>query len=137
MLLNKQIMQARHFRYPVFLSAIGTFVSMTFSHAAVRLGFADVSPQSAALVKGAKWFRVALPIGVAKAITLATGNAVYLHLGVGFIQMLKAFTPAIVLVVMCVFGVRRPTRSAIAFVFVIVAGTAMEVNGELRPSIVG
>uniref|UniRef100_A0A7S2PZD4 Sugar phosphate transporter domain-containing protein n=1 Tax=Zooxanthella nutricula TaxID=1333877 RepID=A0A7S2PZD4_9DINO len=38
---------------------------------------------------------------------------------------------------MCAFGVRRPTRSAIAFVFVIVAGTAMEVRGELKLSIIG
>jgi hypothetical protein len=33
-----------------------------------------------------------LPIGAALATTLAAGNAVYMYLPVGFIQMLKAFT---------------------------------------------
>ena len=39
------------------------------------------------------YFRNLLPIGAAMAITLATGNAVYLFLPVSLIQMLKAFTP--------------------------------------------
>ena len=36
-------------------------------------------------------------MGLAHASTLAFGNAVYLYLNVGFIQMLKSFTPVIIM----------------------------------------
>uniref|UniRef100_A0A7S2J917 Sugar phosphate transporter domain-containing protein n=1 Tax=Zooxanthella nutricula TaxID=1333877 RepID=A0A7S2J917_9DINO len=136
-LLNKHIMDTHRFRYPLALSSVGILASMLVSHAAVWSGLAHVSAASAAAVKGARGLRVALPISVAKAASLATGNAVYLYLGLGFIQMLKALTPCIVLAVMTALGVRRPTRAAIWFVFVIVAGTMLEVKGEMQASAFG
>merc|ERR1719401_3030400 len=130
-------MDTHHFRYPLILSSLGVVASLLFSCAAVWSGFAEVSAESAAVVKGARWYCVALPIGLARAATFAAGNAVYLYLGLGFIQMLKAFTPSIILVVMCALGVRRPTRAAVWFVFVIVTGTMLEVKGEMDASAVG
>lgn len=49
-----------------------------------------------------------MPVGVCGALTLAFGNAVYLHLSVSFIQMLKAFTPVVVLAIGIVFGIEKP-----------------------------
>jgi len=137
MLLNKHIMQAHAFRYPLSLSGLGVLASTLFSRASVALGFAEVRKESREVVAGAKWFRTALPVGACKALSLATGNAAYLHLGVGFIQMLKAFTPAIVMAVMLSIGSRRPNRSTVFWVFVIVAGTVMEVKGELHATTLG
>lgn len=50
------------------------------------------------------WYRRVLPVGFAHASTLALGNAVYLLLNVGFIQMLKAFTPVMILLVGKIFN---------------------------------
>jgi len=103
----------------------------------VKLGFATVRAESLDLVAGHNWYRVALPIGFCKAITLATGNAVYLHLGLGFIQMLKAFTPVIVLAALKIFGASTPSKSAMGFVMIIVIGTLVEVKGELHATALG
>jgi len=137
LLLNKHIMQSHRFSYPLALCSSGVLAALLFSQAAVRLGFAEVNAKSTAAIEGVQWFRVALPIGAAKSVTLATGNAVYLHLGLGFIQMLKAFSPAIVFAVMGALGVRRPTPAATACVCVIILGTALVVRGELQASVIG
>jgi hypothetical protein len=41
------------------------------------------------------------PVDVVIVLMLMTGNAVYLHLSVSFIQMLKALTPAITMIYHC------------------------------------
>lgn len=125
--------QAHAFAFPLTLSAVGTVTSTVFSRAVVWAGLAQVRPESMEVVAGTKWCSTALPVGACKAITLATGNAVYLHLGVGFIQMLKAFTPAIVMAVMLFFGVRRPSCQTVLWVFVIVAGCACQCRELQEP----
>mmetsp|Transcript_25482 Transcript_25482/g.71729 ORF Transcript_25482/g.71729 Transcript_25482/m.71729 type:complete len:452 (-) Transcript_25482:91-1446(-) len=137
MILNKHIMQELHFAYPLSLSGLGVLVSALCSRAVVLSGLSGVRAESLEAVAGRRWFVTALPIGACKAMTLATGNAAYLHLGLGFIQMLKAFTPAVVLGVMWGLGAPRVGRAAVGFVFVIVAGTVIEVKGELHATIVG
>jgi len=72
-----------------------------------------------------------------KALTMSSGNAVYLHLSFGFIQMLKAFTPLIVILVMRSVGVKLPTRAAMWSVVGIVCGTVIEVRGELHATATG
>jgi len=137
MMLNKHIMQEMHFPYPLSLSGLGLLASICFSRAAVGLGYATVRPESLEVVSGTRWLKTALPIGACKAVTLATGNSAYLYLGLGFIQMLKAFTPAVVLVVMRICGTAGPSKPAVFFVFVIVAGTMVEVKGELQATALG
>merc|ERR1719197_237804 len=111
--------------------------SAIYSRVLVGTGLSTVRPESLAVVAGSKWHKTALPIAICKAMTLASGNAVYLHLGLGFIQMLKAFTPVIVLIAMKIFGTATPSRSAIGFVVVIVLGTLVEVKGELHATALG
>lgn len=41
----------------------------------------------------------AVPVGFCQALTLGLGNSAYVYLTVSFIQMLKAFTPVMVLFV--------------------------------------
>lgn len=136
-MLNKHIMQDLKFGYPLSVSLLGLSSSAVFSRIWVGLGLAVVRDESREVVAGCKWFRTALPIGFLWALTLSTGNAVYMHLGVGFIQMLKAFTPTIVIAVMKIAGVSTPSRSAIGFVLIIVVGTLMEVRGELKATMLG
>lgn len=137
MLLNKHIMQGIGFDYPLTLSLLGLLSSSLYSRTLVCTGFATVRPESLAVVAGSKWYRTALPIAICKAMTLAAGNAVYLHLGLSVIQMLKAFTPCTILIVMKMAGMPAPSRSAVAFVMIIVFGTLIEVQGEMHHTIVG
>ncbi len=121
-LLNKFILQNLHFPYPMFLSALGVMVSALVAHVLVLLGV--VKLQRKEQVEGILWFKRVLPVGLAHAGTLCLGNSVYLFLDVGFIQMLKSFTPVIVLLCSASAGLEYPNMVTILSIFIICVGTA-------------
>mmetsp|Transcript_46501 Transcript_46501/g.107324 ORF Transcript_46501/g.107324 Transcript_46501/m.107324 type:complete len:438 (-) Transcript_46501:322-1635(-) len=137
MMLNKYIMDDLHFNHPISLCSLGLVSSTVVSHLAVLLRISEIREETWKDMAGFTWLQKVGVIGLMKALTMATGNAVYLHLSFGFIQMLKAFTPLIVLIVMRLFGVALPTRAAIWCVSGIVVGTLLEVNGELQATVLG
>lgn len=53
-----------------------------------------------------------VPVGACQALTLALGNAAYLYLTVSFIQMLKAFTPVVVLAIGILFKIEKAEPKA-------------------------
>jgi len=62
---------------------------------------------------------------------------VYLLLNVGFIQMLKSFTPVIVMAFLFLAGVEKPTRPVIVSIVVISIGTATTCSFTLQLSLLG
>lgn len=137
MVLNKEILQTAHFDFPLTLSSLGLLTTAVIVRPLVAVGVCEVRPEARAAVTGAAWFRTVLPIALAKAATLACGNTVYLHLGIGFIQMLKALNPVIIVVVMRLCGLDLPSRMARWGVYLIISGTLLEVKGELNATLFG
>lgn len=78
-----------------------------------------------------------LPVGIAHASTLTFGNAVYLLLGVGFIQMCKACTPVIVSGMLYVAGVEKPSRRVMTSLYLICIGTFVTTTFEPNASVLG
>ncbi len=107
-LLNKHILKDLNFNFPMFLSCLGLISASTVAHVAVRV-FGVELPNQARMTRD-MYLKNVVPVGVCQAATLALGNAAYLHLTVSFIQMLKAFTPTMVLVVGVLFAVEYPER---------------------------
>jgi len=66
-----------------------------------------------------------LSIGVFQALSLGLGNACYLYLDVSFVQMLKAFSPVSVMLLLSAIGVEAPSRASALSVAVISAGTCL------------
>ena len=89
-LVNRTLLKERKFNYPMALSGLGLLFSSAVSFLLVHLRC--VPREHRHQITTSFFMRNLLPIGAALAATLATGNAVYLYLPVGFIQMLKAFT---------------------------------------------
>ncbi|KXZ50871.1 hypothetical protein GPECTOR_14g121 [Gonium pectorale] len=89
------------------------------------------------VVRTRLWLTKMLPIGFFMALTLWSGNQVYLYLTVAFIQMLKAFTPVVTMVCLFVARLEDPTRPMIASVLLTAAGTAAAAYGEVKMSIIG
>ncbi|KAH7139832.1 DUF250 domain membrane protein [Dactylonectria estremocensis] len=88
-------------------------------------------------VNGRFFIRTILPIGLVSSASLVCTNFVYFYLSVAFLQMVKASTPMVVLLVSWIFGVANPTWGHIANVLVIVAGVTMASVGEIQFSWVG
>eukprot|EP00123_Amoebidium_parasiticum_P012443 comp21357_c0_seq1/m.29322 comp21357_c0_seq1/g.29322 ORF comp21357_c0_seq1/g.29322 comp21357_c0_seq1/m.29322 type:complete len:370 (-) comp21357_c0_seq1:39-1148(-) len=132
-MLNAHILRAEGFNYPILLCSLGQGFSGLMAFVLVRLGVyrnnVVFTPDSYA--------RSILPIGLASAGTLALGNAGYLFLSVSFIQMLKAGTPVITMLVMFAFGLETARRDLINAVNVITIGCAAASWGELDFNIIG
>lgn len=64
-----------------------------------------------------------MPVGFFMAATFHFGNLVYLHLTVSFIQMLKAFTPIMTMVLLFVARLETPTRRMVYSVLIVAFGT--------------
>ena len=122
-LLNKFILHNLNFQYPMFLSGLGVLVSGIVARLLVGCGYVTLQRKDA--VEGLLWYRRVLPVGLAHAGTLAFGNSVYLLLNVGFIQMLKSFTPVIIMLTAYLARIETPTRPVVSSVLVISLGTAM------------
>lgn len=137
MVVNKEILQTLGFGFPLTVAGLGLFGTSIVIRAAVACGICEVSDEAREAVEGRLWHWTVLPIAAAKAATLACGNVVYLHLGLGFIQMLKAFNPVIVVVVMSACGLPVPSRLARWGVYLIISGTLLEVRGELHATLLG
>lgn len=134
-LLNKHILDKMNFPYPIFLSGLGVVCSAIAARIMVALGYVSVEKKDA--VSGKLWYRRVLPVGLAHALSLSTGNAVYLLLNVGFIQMLKSFTPVIVMIFLYLAGVERPSKTVVMSIFVISIGTAATCSFTLQLSMIG
>ncbi|GLC33216.1 hypothetical protein PLESTB_000358600 [Pleodorina starrii] len=133
-ILNKYIMVDLKFKYPMSVSVMGMAMSGILSFICCRV---LRIVETHAVVRPQFWVQKILPIGFFMAVTLWTGNEVYLYLTVAFIQMLKAFTPVVTMVCLFIARLEDPTRPMIASVLLTAMGTAVAAYGEVRMSIVG
>ena len=134
-LLNKYILDELNFPFPIFLSCLGVVCSALVARIIIYLGFINIEKKDA--VSGKLWYRRVLPVGLAHALSLSTGNAVYLLLNVGLIQMLKSFTPVIVMAFLYFAGVEKLNRPVIFSIVVISIGTAATCSFTLELSFIG
>lgn len=134
-LLNKFILSNLHFPYPLFLSALGVSFSAIVARVMVMLGLVKLQRKEA--VSGVHYLKRVMPVGFFHAATLSFGNLVYLYLNVGFIQMLKSFTPVIILVCSTLTGLEFPSQMTILSIAVISVGTAVTSSFVPELSIVG
>ncbi|GFR40576.1 hypothetical protein Agub_g1156 [Astrephomene gubernaculifera] len=133
-MLNKYIMVDLGFRYPMAITSMGMGMSAFLAFVCCRvLKLVAVHDN----IELRFWLAKLLPIGLLMALTLWTGNEVYLHLTVAFIQMLKAFTPVITMICLITAKLEYPTRAMVASVLLTALGTATAAYGEVRMNIVG
>lgn len=126
-LLNNRLLQTLGFPYPIGLSAIGVVFSAFSSQLLVRLKLVQTGP-----IQSFDFFlRSAVPIATLSALTLALGNAAYVHLSIATCQILKTLTPAITLIVLYTLRVEEPSARDIACVLLITVGTVGASRGEL------
>eukprot|EP01059_Diplonema_ambulator_P012971 TRINITY_DN23461_c0_g1_i1.p1 TRINITY_DN23461_c0_g1~~TRINITY_DN23461_c0_g1_i1.p1 ORF type:complete len:330 (+),score=70.35 TRINITY_DN23461_c0_g1_i1:23-1012(+) len=130
-ILNKHVMQELGFKYPITLSALGMVAASIVSVASIKLGWVEAKKE-ATEIDTKTWVRCCIPVGVCKAATLTFGNATYLYLNLGFIQMLKSFSPVIVMATTVCFGLDIPRSGVIISVCVICIGTA--ITSGIDPS---
>lgn len=134
-LMNKYIMDDLSFDYPLLLSCIGIAVSGLFARCLVYTGIVKLERSES--ITGMLYFTRVMPVGIAYAGTLACGNMVYLLLDVGFIQMLKCFTPVVVMAGLSLSGIESANRPTMVSIIVISVGTALTCTYSPNVSLIG
>jgi drug/metabolite transporter (DMT)-like permease len=84
------------------------------------------------LITPAFYIKNVLPIGALSAGTIVFGMSSYLYLTVSFVQMVKAFTPVMTMVLVALFGLGYPSKRVVGCVVVICCGTAIAGAGEIN-----
>eukprot|EP01061_Rhynchopus_euleeides_P021507 TRINITY_DN3508_c0_g5_i1.p1 TRINITY_DN3508_c0_g5~~TRINITY_DN3508_c0_g5_i1.p1 ORF type:complete len:359 (+),score=112.33 TRINITY_DN3508_c0_g5_i1:64-1140(+) len=141
--LNKSILEAKDidgkgFRYPVTLSSLGQIFIAITTYLAVRMKKATISDEAQDYVNNGGGWKGCVAVGVFKAMTLSFGNIVYLHLNMGYIQMLKAFSPVLMLFLLFITGVEGlPTCQVASSVLAIAAFTAATTAVESHATTLG
>ena len=134
-LLNAFVMTEIDFPHAAVLSLLGVATSTLLSTSLVFLGVVPSTQYEATNLKFYV-FRV-VPIGFALAGTLAAGNASYLHLSVAFVQILKAFSPVVLLVMLFLTKLENPRSLLLLSIAIIVGGVLTATEGEIRVTLVG
>ncbi|KAF6258385.1 triose-phosphate transporter family-domain-containing protein [Scenedesmus sp. NREL 46B-D3] len=114
------------FAYPLMVTGIGQVFSAVTG---LLLAAAGLMPLRKPPSTPSDWARLA-PIIACTVLTMFYGNAAYMHLSMSFIQILKAFTPAVTLLIGAGVGVERLRGSLVAAVLLIAVGTGGAVLVE-------
>lgn len=131
-LLNNYLLH-NGFPYPIILSSLGQLMSFVLTLILVASGALTLSAD----VDIRLWATSCLPVGMASAATLALGNIAYIYLSVSFIQMLKAGTPVVTMLVLFAAGMDKPRRDLVLSVTMITLGCGLAAKGELAFSWIG
>lgn len=130
-LFNKRLL-AGWFPFPIVL----TMFHMLFASVvtwSLRFSGLVTTP----LVTFAVYRRMFVPIAALFAASLILSNYAYLYLSVSFIQMLKASTPIVVLLLSFAAGLRKVSLELTLVVLTVCVGVIMAAYGELLWSTIG
>jgi len=78
-----------------------------------------------------------VPIGLCFALSLWFGNAAYMYLSVAFIQMLKALTPVVVLLISFLFGLEKCNPTIACTIVLVSSGIIISCLTQEKFSIFG
>jgi len=130
-LVNKVLMKDYGFGYPVLVSALGQGTTAIAAWVAVQLGYVSLETGRQVEKKNL------IILGGASALALVLGQYPYLYLTVAFIQMLKAFSPAYMVIFLYCLGVEYPSRRVISCILGLSAFTAVASAGEVNFNVIG
>lgn len=122
-IVNKCIVRDSGLHAPALVSSMGALFTAMFTRFLVFISKVertevDLPPLEFAL-------RRAFPVGVLTAASLCFGNMSYIYLDAGFIQMLKAGTPALLLFMLSVCKIEKISPLGASLALTMVCGSAL------------
>ncbi|WZN61583.1 putative sugar phosphate/phosphate translocator [Chloropicon roscoffensis] len=131
-LFNKWLLSSGGFPFPVTLTLLHQSFCGLVAVVALKLKLFEC-----AAMERRDYLRGVVPIGALYALSLWFGNWAYIYLQVSYVQMLKAFMPAIVFVIGVTLGTEKFTWSLLWVLLWIAFGVLIASFGEVHFSAVG
>lgn len=107
-MVNRTILRELNFPFPLTLSLYTLCFASIFAFVLVHV--LQLELRHASLVTPQFYIKRILPIGALTGSTIVMGMSSYLFLTVAFVQMLKAFTPVMILTLTILFGMDNPSK---------------------------
>mmetsp|Transcript_67421 Transcript_67421/g.144188 ORF Transcript_67421/g.144188 Transcript_67421/m.144188 type:complete len:1038 (-) Transcript_67421:37-3150(-) len=133
--INKSIVRDHGLHAPALVSSTGSLFTAALTRALVFFGKVHVRP-----VGKKPWefaFRRALPVGLLAAGSLCFGNMSYIYLDAGFVQMLKAGTPALLLLVLSCLRVEAVSTWSAGLALIMVTGSSLATAHQPHATAIG
>lgn len=122
--VNSHILKT--FPYPIFTAALGQVATFVVCACSTKSDdIRTITPSFA--------FQNVLPVGITSAGALMFGNALYMHVSVSFAQVLKSFTPILLVVLLKITGVEEMSLPIALCVTMISVGGIISCTG--RPEV--
>ncbi|KAL3925170.1 MAG: hypothetical protein SGPRY_003711 [Prymnesium sp.] len=136
-LINKILMKDMGFHYPVMVSTLGQATTAVCAAISVHLlewTKLDKGPEGSRIRLQLHACSVAHPPHLSSdcALAMVLGQFPYLYLTVAFIQMLKAFSPAYMVVLLSCLGVEHPSKRVTIIVLGLCLSAALASAGEVN-----
>ncbi|KAL7746444.1 hypothetical protein RI367_008197 [Sorochytrium milnesiophthora] len=130
-LYNKYILTTINFDFPIFLTTWHQLFATVVTQVLAR--YTDLLPAAkSSKMTWQTYVRSVVPIGVVFSGSLIYNNFAYLSLSVSFIQMLKACTPMVVLLLSWSFGLGEPSMKVFLNILAVVTGVVIATFGEIQ-----
>eukprot|EP00931_Biecheleriopsis_adriatica_P104957 TRINITY_DN79563_c0_g1_i1.p1 TRINITY_DN79563_c0_g1~~TRINITY_DN79563_c0_g1_i1.p1 ORF type:complete len:1188 (-),score=184.08 TRINITY_DN79563_c0_g1_i1:217-3780(-) len=133
--VNKCIVRDSGLHAPALISSTGPLFTAALTRILVAVGKVQVKQ-----VDCRPWefaFRRALPVGVFAAGSLCFGNMSYIYLDAGFVQMLKAGTPALLLLVLSVLRLEKISCLGGFLALCMVGGSTLATCQQPHATLIG
>lgn len=140
-LLNNHIMNALGFKYPIFLSGLGQLSTSIGArvYARVAAEWRPVAKEHSPKGQTIGWHnlsardaRCVVVVSAASSASLVCGQYPYLYLSVAFIQMMKAFSPTVMLAMLLLMRMERYRTDTMLSVVGITVFTVVASAGEIH-----
>mgnify|MGYP002385651928 CR=1 FL=1 len=132
-LFNKWVLASTEFTFPIALSCWHMLFASVLTHGLARTTTVITPPE---INREFYMYRV-LPIALAFGVSLITANSAYMYLSVAFIQMIKACTPMVVLLLSFGAKLEQPSLALVGFIAVVCTGVIIASAGEVLFNMTG
>lgn len=130
-ILNTRILS--EFPYPILIASLGQGATFLFSLMLIALGKVRLEKD----VDCAFFAKNLLPISIFSSASLIFGNVIYLYLSISFVQMLKNFTPIIMITMLHLADIEKITPKIATSVILISIGGIISSLGRPRSDLTG
>jgi hypothetical protein len=130
--VNKTIIKENGLHAPALVSSMGIVFTGVATHVACCLRLVRITP-----ISDTAAIPPIVAVGLCTAFSFLLGNKAYIYLDPGFLQMMKASTPALLMMALVVFRIEKITFGVCCCALIMVGGSVLAVLHSPQKNLVG
>ncbi len=128
---NKYILTSLNFHFPIFLTACHMLIA-SIATFLIRHTTGMMESLKTTTISRSFYLKNIAPIAIFFAASLVFSNKAYLYLSVSFIQMLKAVTPMVILILSFIAKLEKASTKIVTIISMVSIGVIIASYGEIN-----